>query len=1379
MIEGLNIDNNIVISYFGKDNFIEIPDNIEIISDGAFKGNVFIKEIKLPKNLKHIGDEAFKGCKYLSNLELPESLESIGKYAFNRCHSFTKISIPKNIKTIKMCSFLSCGNLEYIDISSITKIESQAFLNCEKLKQVKLSSELQIDNSFIDIFTGSSQINYFEFDNGEIYKFNSLIDVLELESCNHIIKSIAEDCFKVFDIKGKSLRKTLANTRNIVVPYGIESIERGCFSDKKGILSITLPETLKEIKENAFKNCVSLSHIIFLNSDIIIDSKAFMGCSALSNITINNSIYSVDGIDIDFDSSPKLISQIQEQMLRDFKIVGTTVLKYVGKEEHVAVPKGVTVIGERAFANCSFIEKITLPETVIKIEKEAFIDCILLVTINLTDSLVEIGEEAFFNCLKLNKIKIPKNIKSINRSVFNRCKLLKEVIFDSELQIISDFAFYCCENLSTIVFPESLESIGTMSFYRAKSLKKISLPKNLKYVGNQVFSESGIKEATISSELNKNSIGLFAYCKNLSSLFIEEGVETLPEKLCYNCESLKKIYFPKTLKYIGMNVFPEAILKNYPLPNYILWLGENFDGDVTIPESIKYIAGGAFYRNSKITSIKFPDSLEYIGDRCFSGAISLKNISIPKNINRLSDGVFSFCKSLESVDGDIDEVGFQSFYGCENLLEIPKNISTFGKECFKGCKNLELFEYDKIFFPSPPTPLHVVERGVKNVVIHEDAFLGTKFLQTMIEKSPTVIIKNILVDGRFTSGKVYIPEGVETIGAYSFFRNQNIQEIYFPSTIKSIEEGAFLGCSNLKTINFSSEINIIKSRAFSKCFSIERFDINVKKIEFEAFSYCENLEFASLVNCVEIGDKAFIGCKSLKKIDFLFEDIKEIKNQFFNSENISNKLSIGKSAFEDVISLESFDFKNVKNIGEKAFSNCFSLKEIRFFSDINIGSKAFYNCSNVLNIIFENYNKNSDVFFQKEKNQTDLEQFFINNRIFIEKNCFYGLTKIESIEINGDIFQITGLDTLKNKKSPILIKELYIGVISCFDIDFNDVLYGYNINGVSVNIPKGVKSIENEVFKDCLVLESIYIPESVENIGRRAFQGTPWLEKIKSNENLVVINGNLIDGTKLKGDIIIPKDVKKIVGWAFANNTEINSICFESNLTDVEEYSFRNCINIKKVFCNQKEYKLEYILDYQDENLPPKIKRVFQDCYHCFKTEIINNEVLLFECSGNLSDIILPKGINHIGEDVFKTNNVLISIVFNDELKTIGKSSFEGCKWLKKVKAGKNLEKIGKTAFSGCLRLESVELSEFLVEIGERVFEHCVSLREINIPEGVKVIPRRAFFRCKDLESVSFPSTLKVIDSEAFSFCVSLKNINYNSILESISKDAFSWCEKL
>lgn len=286
------------------------------------------------------------------------------------------------------------------------------------------------------------------------------------------------------------------------------------------------------------------------------------------------------------------------------------------------------------------------------------------------------------------------------------------------------------------------------------------------------------------------------------------------------------------------------------------------------------------------------------------------------------------------------------------------------------------------------------------------------------------------------------------------------------------------------------------------------------------------------------------------------------------------------------------------------------------------------------------------------------------------------------------------------------------------------------------------------------MIEEIRIPETVEYIGPRAFHGTKWLEHQRETSPLVITGNILLDGSCCKGEVIIPKQVRLVCGWAFANGMGIESIKFLSDRVRVEEYAFRNCIYLKQMTLADGSVVQFHGISDRSLGLPAIAHQAVMERLNCFKTDDHN---VLVECTGNISDLLVADGITAIGDRVFQDGNLLSRVYLPSTVTSIGKSAFAGCKWLTCVEHAVGVEKIETMAFAGCGRLERVELSSNLQFIGARAFEHCTSLKEILIPEGIEEIPDRAFFRCHSLEKVHLPSTLKRIGKEAFAFCKNMQ----------------------
>src|SRR5574344_1519259 len=67
--------------------------------------------------------------------------------------------------------------------------------------------------------------------------------------------------------------------------------------------------------------------------------------------------------------------RIFESNNKDFKIEGTTLLGYSGKDTNVTIPNGVTKIGYEAFKSCTYLKSVTIPNSVTEIGKSAFEGC--------------------------------------------------------------------------------------------------------------------------------------------------------------------------------------------------------------------------------------------------------------------------------------------------------------------------------------------------------------------------------------------------------------------------------------------------------------------------------------------------------------------------------------------------------------------------------------------------------------------------------------------------------------------------------------------------------------------------------------------------------------------------------------------------------------------------------------------------------------------------------------------------------------------------------------------------------------------------------------------------------------------------------------------
>ncbi|MDE5898024.1 MAG: leucine-rich repeat domain-containing protein [Treponemataceae bacterium] len=88
--------------------------------------------------------------------------------------------------------------------------------------------------------------------------------------------------------------------------------------------------------------------------------------------------------------------QEEEEEPWDAMVIKDGVLvRWRGAEGDVAIPNGVTSIGEDAFSGCTSLERITIPAGVTSIGRSAFSRCKSLASITIPAGVTSIGSYAF------------------------------------------------------------------------------------------------------------------------------------------------------------------------------------------------------------------------------------------------------------------------------------------------------------------------------------------------------------------------------------------------------------------------------------------------------------------------------------------------------------------------------------------------------------------------------------------------------------------------------------------------------------------------------------------------------------------------------------------------------------------------------------------------------------------------------------------------------------------------------------------------------------------------------------------------------------------------------------------------------------------------
>ncbi len=303
------------------------------------------------------------------------------------------------------------------------------------------------------------------------------------------------------------------------------------------------------------------------------------------------------------------------------------------KIQSVTIPENVTSIGRAAFLNCTGLTSLTIKGDATSIGAVAFSTCTSLTSLSLVGSFQTIGEHAFASCNSLTSLSLTCDVQKIGDYAFVTCNSLTSLSLTGDIQKIGDYAFYSCPSLKTVALPKSLTSIGSYAFGSCTSLDSIEIPGTVTEIGGLAFNNSG-----------------------LTSVKIDEGVQSTGTRMFYDCGHLTTVTFPESLKTIANGSFAFCSnLNHVKIPARVTCIGDGAFShctslsEITLQDGVKTIGADAFLSCKELTSITLPDTVTDIGKEAFQSCEGLESITIPKNVTTIEPDTFYWCFSLKDI----------------------------------------------------------------------------------------------------------------------------------------------------------------------------------------------------------------------------------------------------------------------------------------------------------------------------------------------------------------------------------------------------------------------------------------------------------------------------------------------------------------------------------------------------------------------------------------------------------------------------------------------------------------------------------------------------------------------------------------------------------
>ena len=739
------------------------------------------------------------------------------------------------------------------------------------------------------------------------------------------------------DMDKNKIPSTNTSIKRVIVPNGVEDIQKYAFYNCPGLEAVELPDSVKYIREYAFYGDEKLSSIN-LDKVTVVGRYAFYNCKKLNDIDLTKAFAVGDSA---FRNCIEL-AYVDLSALRNTganAFAGCTALKSVKFDEN-----GHTKLSERMFAE-SGLKSVTLYEK-LEIPTFAFARCKELTEVIVQNGLVTVGYGAFCECDKLETVTFKSSVSVLDEQAFFDCGELKEVTLPDCEVSLSSFAFRECGKLATVKLGAHtvLKDVRGSVFLGTQLQTFAVVAENGHYSvsddGHLLLNKAGDKIVLAATKVSYGdyaldarytTVGAGAFSgTDIRSLTISNAQTVIEDYAFAECVSLESLTLPASgIGKIGNHAFDMGRASGDELKKPRL-------GTVTNLQGVKEVGDYAFASTNLKTVSVGADAI--YGEGAFFRS-ALVTVSIGKN-TAFGLGAFQNCASLERVnmpeEGGV-HFGVACFSNDTSLvtIDLSKHDEKIESEAFYNCQKL---------------------RGTNGTVINL--------------ANVTEVGDHAFAD--CSSITAVIMPKVEKIGESAFGRYSQsgsapvIQAINLPETLVSLGDGAFLGCEYLEEITIPSSLDKISDFAFAFCLRLNRVTLpsSVTKIGTYSFAGCESLTDINLGSVREFADRAFNSAVELRNIDLAAAEtigFGSFADTAVSGNIVANQLiEVGDYAFQGA-NLNSFTAGKLVRIGIAAFQNNRNLTEFTFTKDLEkVGTIAFNGCTRLTGFYFEDGGKKAE-----------------------------------------------------------------------------------------------------------------------------------------------------------------------------------------------------------------------------------------------------------------------------------------------------------------------------------------------------------------------------------------------------------------------------------
>ncbi len=797
--------------------------------------------------------------------------------------------------------------------------------------------------------------------------------------------------------------------------------------------------------------------------------------------------------------------------------------------------------------------------------------------------------------------------------------------------------------------------------------------------------------------------------------------------------------------YCTVTVLEEFNIYNNSYLRIYTGRGDPVDNVVEIPEDkgVVYIYPGAFQNNKYIKKVIIPEGVNTIMRGAFMGCESLEEVVLPESLETIELAAFADCDNLKKINlENVKSIGDSAFWNCSSLEEVKFVKCTYiDNYAFFGCSSLTSLDLGRVgvvgggaFFACT---------GLKEVTIPSNTSISYDTTYLELEDEDRRSDLGCAFGACENLETLIIESG--NIGKHAFRFCYNLKTVIFKNDVNIIDDYAFSSCLELENVIFEGEVREIGNCAFAYCPSLKSITLpdGLTVLGSNVFQLCDNLTKISISSGALLEELGLSSLGAIRVAEFSVAD----GNKYLSSRDgvLYDRAQKKLIAYPAGKTTSSFTVPaTVKTIGNGAFSNTFgyvpnepddegndpltSVAHNYLLSSINLNnveyieSYAFYGMSVISN------GGQGGVVFTGTSNIKYIGNFAFYNAfigssypISVEKTTYIG-----DMAFGAAIY--LGSASSYNLVIPTNLEYLGMGAFS--GVVFKQGDYNYPISSVtfanssikqvgaavfagcsrltSINFGN-LESLSDGMFEGCNALTSVIIPSTIKSLGEEVFKDCVNLANVKLDEGSIDESGKRVGITSIpagafSGTAItsfnLPVSVASIGDGAFRG-------------TGISEFDLKNTTSIGKLaFADTALSSIEstgekFAVTFIDSGAFINCKEL-ATAHFPYAKYVGNNA---FDGCEALSDIVLD-AVDYLGREAFKDCTSIGAVTLNN-LTTLGARAFKGASGVTAVTLPK-IQEIGAEAFSGTA-ITTIQLPATLAKLEDKAFYGADSLTAINV----------------------------------------------------------------